>query len=147
VRIAFFLLISLLLFASNLEKVNKMYVNHNYKEAYKLYQKSNSVIARNNIAMMYYYGKGVNPDQAKAVGILENLLKKNLTKKEKSVILYNLGMMYYNGFINNFTHKLTVDRKKAKKLIKKSAELGYMPAKNFYDKIYNKKNNNAPKKK
>jgi len=50
--------------------------------------------------------------------------------------LYNLARMYYNGYINTFTHKLFIDRDKAKRLLEKSIKLGYKPAKIFYDKIY-----------
>jgi TPR repeat protein len=152
-RIIFFSLLFSLLFASTLEIANQLYDKKKYKEAFKLYQKNNSIIAKNNRAMMYYYGQGVKPDQAKAINILENLLKnKKLTKQQKSVILYNLGMMYYYGYINNFTHKLIVDRKKAKKLIKESANLGYKPAEIFYKNVYEKIKNknkeiNASKKK
>jgi len=138
---------TLILNAATFEKANQLYKQKKYKEAFKLYQKSNSIIAQNNIAMMYYYGYGVGPDQAKAVGILKNLLKQKITKKEKSIILYNLGMMYYNGYISNINHKLLIDRKKAKELIKKSADLDYKPAKIFYDKIYNNKDLNATKTK
>jgi len=145
-----FLLISAFLFlsASNIQNANKLYAKKKYKQAFNLYKKSDSIIAKNNIAMMYYYGQGVTPDQAKAVGLLESLLKKNLSNKDKRVILYNLGMMYYHGYINNFTHKLIVDRHKAKKLLKESSELGYLPAKKFYNNIYkNNKEINATKSK
>ena len=124
------------LFAVNLKEANKYYMKKQYKKAFQLYKKLGNIAALNNLAMMYYYGKGIEPDQAKAINILENLLKKKLTNKQKSIILYNLARMYYNGYINTFTHKLFIDRDKAKRLLEKSIKLGYKPAKIFYDKIY-----------
>jgi hypothetical protein len=137
-----------------LEKANKFFSEKKYNEAYKIYKEyNNSIIAQNNLAMMYYYGYGVPFNQSKAVEILQELLNnKKLTDKQKSVVLYNLAMIYYYGYVDNNTNKLIVNRKKTEMLLKKSMKLKYKPAEIFYKNIYEKIKNknkeiNASKKK
>jgi TPR repeat protein len=128
---------------SLIQKANDLFKKGKYIEAFKIYKRLKTPLAINNIAIMYYFGYGVFPNQGKAVLMLESLLKdKNLTIKERRVVLYNLANMYYNGFVNE-NLKLIVDRKKAKKLFLESKLLGYKPAIDFYNKVY--KDNNETK--
>jgi TPR repeat protein len=122
-----------------LKKATKFYINHQYDKAFKIWQtiykqkKTPTVV--NNIAMAYYNGIGVLPDQAKAVSILENYLKKHHNPK----LMVTLALMYYQGYINNFTHEINIKRKTAYQLLKKAASEGNKTAKKLLKKLYNEK--------
>ena len=143
-----FLISNTLNLDQSLKKAKKFYIEKKYEKAFYIYKKlydknlTNEVVI-NNLAMMYYFGKGTKFDQAKAVKILKKYIKNH--KNISSDIYLNLALMYWNGYIDNSTQKVYLKRKEAKKLLLKAIKLGNKKAKNFYNNFY--KDINVSKKK
>jgi len=125
----FFLSFFIIVNAYKLQDAIKFQKKGKYKKAFQIYQqyKDNNLTALNNYAMMLYLGKGTKPDQAKAVNILKEAVKKYKNPK----LMYNLANMYWYGYFDNNQLKAFIKRKDAVKLFKKSAKLGYKPAEIF----------------
>ena len=133
-------------FASNLyQEAFNAYKNKDYKRAYLLWEKlckKGDIKSCNNEAMLIYLkAVKIDENQAKAVSILKNLLKKN---PSNTTIMYNLGMMYYNGYFDRIKQKVYIKRKDAFKLFEKCAKLGDKRCKLEYNAI--KKQLNEEKK-
>ena len=144
-KVLLILLNIVFLYSFTLKDANNFYKDKDYKKAYEIYKqlaKKGNLTAANNLAFMYYYGIGTQLDQKKAVNILEHLLKKNPNNPN---IMYNLAVMYYKGYFDNNTLSIIVKRKDAKKLFKKSMELGNKNAEYMYNKLF--QDINATKKK
>ena len=140
------LVLSIFSFASNLsQEAFNAYKNKNYKKAYMLWDtlcKKGNIKACNNEAMLIYLKAiKLNENQAKAISVLKNLLKKD---PSNTTIMYNLGIMYYNGYFDRVKQKVYLKRKDAFKLFGKCAKLGDKRCKLEYNAI--KKQLNDKKK-
>jgi len=125
-KISLMIVLLVFSFASNLSQVAiNAYNNKNYKKAYLLWSKickKGSIKACNNEAMLIYTKAiQLNENQAKAISILNNILKKH---PKNTNIIYNLAIMYYKGYFDKKNNNIIVKRKDALKLFKKCAKLG-----------------------
>ena len=122
------------------DKIIKLYKEKHYKQVFHLLKNSHkeNAFILNNLAMMYYKGLGVSPNQSKAVIILEKAIKKY---PNNSNLYFNLAVMYYFGYIKNLNgeKKIYIDRTKAKNLLLKAIKLGNKKSETFYHYFYIKK--------
>jgi TPR repeat protein len=147
-----FLTSFLFLSATNINNINKSainaYKNGNYKLAYKLWnkacQKGNLAACNNEAMLIYLKATKLNENQAKAVKILSNSLKKD---NNNTTIMYNLATMYFNGYFDKKNQKIIFKRKDALKLFKKCMNLGDKRCKKEYNYIIKNFDINATKKK
>lgn len=97
-------------------------VPNNKTEALEWYETAANKGSRNGLfklACMYYNGDGVPVDMSRAASLFEKAADRNLPEAQ-----YMLGTMYYYGL-----GWCVKDLKKAKELVKKSADQGFEPAK------------------
>jgi len=125
----FFLSFFIIVNAYKLQDAVKFQKKGEYKKAFQIYKryKDNNLTALNNYAMLLYLGKGTKPNQAQAIKILKEAIK----KYKNPILMYNLANMYWYGYFDNNKLKIFIKRKKAVELFKKSAKFGYKPAKIF----------------
>jgi len=148
-RFFIFLFLSILFInATDLSKeAFNAYKNKNYKKAYNLWDKAckkDDFKSCNNEAMLVYLkAVDLNLDQSKAIRILENVLKKD---KNNTKVMFNLGMMYYNGYFDKKLKKAFIKRKEALEIFEKCMKLGNEDCKKEYKFITSSYDANQTKK-
>jgi TPR repeat protein len=150
------LFVVFLIFVSNLVasvQSDEALANHNYKKAFEILTKeakSGDIVAKYNLALMYYMGDGTEQNISKTALLLEDAAKHNYKKA-----IDNIGRIYMqllkfdkaipwlqknieNGDIEALylLSEIYIEKgefKKAKKLVKKAIKFGNNEAKKLWD--------------
>lgn len=102
----------------------------NYAEAAKCYRKAmdmNHAYAMYNLADLYYFGRGVEENNAEAFKLYKKAEANGLSNDPD--VLYSLGIMYYNGF------GVTANKTLGKSYLTKAADAGSKYAREKLNKL------------